>query len=261
MTQYKETLLRIKDLRYEVKGKVILNNLSVDLNDIVGTGQVATIVGPSGSGKTTLFKLLSGIIKPTSGTIEFLTRTSGGKYIKPHPGIMGVVAQKYPLFDHLTVLGNLRVTTKPKDECVELLKEFHMEDCTSKKPDQLSGGQCQRVATMQQLLCSNQYLLMDEPFSGLDLIAKCESCRWIKHTADLDESNVVICITHGIDEAIRVADYIWLLGRDKDEQGNYCGANIKEVINLNELGMTRQCCSTPKFNDMKKYIEEKFKQL
>jgi len=254
MIEYRETLLKLTDVGYSVDGKVILRNINAEIKNIVGHGQIVALLAPSGVGKTTLFKLLSGIIKPTSGSIEI--KTSEDKFTPPHEGIMGVVAQDYPLFDYATVLDNLRMVAS-KEKALEKLNHFGMIDQKDKYPCELSGGQKQRIATIQQILCSEKFILMDEPFSGLDPIAKCSVCKLIKETADHDESNTVIVVTHGIEDAIKVADTIWLLGRDTGIEGAY----IKEVISLAEKGMSWKCCSTPQLAEMASYIMSKFKDL
>lgn len=258
MLQYKETVLKITDLNYSVGGKQVIRGLNAEIRDVVGHGQVVAILAPSGVGKTTLFRLLSGIIKPTSGTIGILKedQTCG----TPRQGMVGVVAQNYPLFDHLTVFENLALVNK--DKVLETVEHFGMSEHLMKYPCQLSGGQKQRVAIIQQVLCSERFILMDEPFSGLDCIAKCDVCKLVKETADHSEQNTVIIVTHGIDDAIKVADTIWLLGRDRDAQGNIIpGAYIKETISLGEMGMAWKCCSTPKLAEMQAYIINKFKGL
>jgi len=260
-----QTLLKITDLRHSLGGKIILKNFNgkIETEKIdEGHGEIIAILGPSGVGKTTLFKILSGIIYPDKGTIELLSRKDNMKYIHPRQGVMGVVAQKYPLFKHLTVLDNLKVTKKSKDECIEMLKSFGLEEHVDKYPCELSGGQQQRIAIAQQILCSDQFLLLDEPFSGEDLLSKCEICKMLKRTADLNETNTIIVITHGIDEAIKVANKIWLIGRDRDEKKNIIpGAYIKEVVDIDAKEMSRKCCSTPQLREVSDYITNKFKDL
>jgi ABC-type nitrate/sulfonate/bicarbonate transport system ATPase subunit len=255
MLTYKETILKLTDVNYSVGGKQILRNINAEVKDVTGHGQVVAVIGPSGVGKSTLFNILSGRIKPDSGKIEIFMKEQE-EYIEPREGVMGVVAQNYPLFEFLTVLDNLLIVNK-KETVLSTVEQFGMSDHLSKYPEQLSGGQQQRIAIIQQILCSERYILMDEPFSGLDCIAKCEVCKLIKTTADHNEYNTVIVVTHGIDDAIRVADTLWLLGRDKGVPGAY----IKEVISLGEKGMAWKCCSTPELGEMSKYITNKFKEL
>jgi polar amino acid transport system ATP-binding protein/sulfate transport system ATP-binding protein len=177
---------------------------------------------------------------------------------------MGVVQQHYPLFAHRTILGNLLLVSKDKEKVYELIKRFKLEDLVSSYPCQLSGGQKQRVAIIQQILCSDRYILMDEPFSGLDLVNKCEVCKLIREVVSYHEENTVIIVTHDIPDALRVSDTIWMLGRDRDETGGVIpGAYIKHKINLIERGLSMACCPVkdPMFYDMVREINEKFIQL
>ena len=95
-----------------------------------------------------------------------------------------------------------------------LLKEFELEDKFNLYPAQLSGGQRQRCAIIQQILCSEHFLLMDEPFSGLDLLMLEKTCELITKVADMDDLNTIIVVTHDVTAACSVADHLWLMGRD-----------------------------------------------
>src|SRR5262249_52092996 len=108
----------------------------------------------------------------------------------------------------------------------------------NKYPSQLSGGQRQRVAIAQQFMCSEHLLLMDEPFSGLDLVASDKVCDLIREMALTDELKTFILVTHDISAALSVVDTIWLIGRDRDAEGKVIpGARIKATYNLIERGL------------------------
>ena len=96
---------------------------------------------------------------------------------------------------------------------MELLNEFELADKYNLYPAQLSGGQRQRCAIIQQILCSEHFLLMDEPFSGLDLIMLEKTCELIAKVADMDDLNTIIVVTHDVTAACSVADHLWLMGR------------------------------------------------
>lgn len=265
MIEYRQTLISIEDLSYSIGGKLILRDINKEIKDIVGRGQIVALLGPSGVGKTTLFNLLSGFLEPTTGRILAHMTADGVQEVHSH--IMGVVRQDYPLFEHRTVMSNLKLvckTPESKIRCELLLEQFHLADQRDKYPCQLSGGQRQRVAIIQQILCSDKYILMDEPFSGLDIIAKCEVCKLIKDVASMDEENTIIIVTHGIEDALKVADTIWMLGRDRDAQGNIVpGAYIKKDISLIERGLSMGCCAIkdPKYYDLIKEIQKDFMEL
>jgi NitT/TauT family transport system ATP-binding protein len=229
-------------------------------------GQVVGLLGPSGIGKTRLFRILAGLDKPDTGMVV----TRDGKPIQR--GTVGVVAQHYPLFAHRRVLGNLVVAGKQAglstavatEKAMALLKNFGLDEHADKYPTQLSGGQRQRVAIAQQLICSEDFLLMDEPFSGLDPIAIDRVVKFITEIAESDELKTFIVVTHDITAALEVADTIWLLGRDRDEKGTIIpGARIQASYNLIERGLAWRegVASTPEFLDLLREIREIFPRL
>src|SRR5256884_4871141 len=105
------------------------------------------------------------------------------------------------------------------EKVLKYLRRLDMVDQAQLYPAQISGGQRQRIAIAQQLLCSDHFLLMDEPFSGLDVIMEAKVCELINEIACLDELNTIIVVTHDVTAAASVADHIWLMGRDRDERG------------------------------------------
>ena len=164
-----KTLLKIDNVCLEYDGRPILNGVTAEVRDIIVPGkvqgQVVGILGPSGCGKTTLFRIIAGLHAPTSG------RVSVNGFDRPViAGEVGVVAQSYPLFEHRTVLGNLMLGARQKekdsrvahDKVIEFLRDFGLEDKLNLYPAQLSGGQRQRCAIIQQILCSEHFLLMDD---------------------------------------------------------------------------------------------------
>ncbi len=251
--------------------KPILKGLNAHIDNIqregMQQGQVVALLGPSGSGKTQLFRCIAGLQRPNSGSIRLLANKG-----EVQPGEVGVVAQHYPLFNHRTVLGNLlvaasRLIKDPKEaraKAIAMLEEFHLLDKAAFYPQALSGGQRQRIAIAQQLLCSSHFLLMDEPFSGLDPLAKRRVCETIAGVSTKHELNTMVVVTHDIESAIAIADTVWVLGRDRDAQGNPIpGARIQEVINLAEMGMAwdPDIESRPEFFELTKRIKRQFGEL
>jgi len=244
--EYRNTLLKAGNVSLTLGKNVILRDLNLEIKDLYRpgyvTGQIVGLLGPSGIGKTRLFRILSGIDKPDTGEILI-----GEKCEPVRRGMVGVVAQNYPLFEHRTVAGNLELAARAagasrsdaREKAAASLKRFCLEDRAELYPCQLSGGQRQRVAIAQQFLCSENFVLMDEPFSGLDLIAVEQVCKLIVEVANSNELNVVIVVTHDIAAAVTVADTLWLLGRDRDEHHNIIpGAKVKKTYNLAEMGLT-----------------------
>jgi polar amino acid transport system ATP-binding protein/sulfate transport system ATP-binding protein len=228
-------------------------------------GQVVALIGPSGMGKTTFFRLLAGLDKPDSGSIT----VNGGDV---HRGTVGVVAQHYPLLGHRTVLGNMMVagrqagmsSSEAAKRSNELLTFFGLADQLQKYPPQLSGGQRQRVAIAQQIICGEHLLLMDEPFSGLDLLAIQMVIDLISEIVCADDLKTFVLVTHDIVSAMQVADTIWMLGRDRDADGRPIpGARIVKTYNLMDLGLAWQkgITGTPEFVGLIQEIRALFPSL
>ena len=269
--EWRETLLTVSDVSVAYGGQAVLKNVDLQVRNVVRPGvqqsQVVGLLGPSGVGKTTLFRVLAGLSKPDSGTVLI------DEEQKPvERGMVGVVAQNYPLFAHRTVLGNLLVAGAQaglkgqagRAKAEELLSRFGLSGHGKKYPSQLSGGQRQRVAIAQQFMCSESFLLMDEPFSGLDLMAQGEVIRFIQEMSQQDEVKTFIIVTHDISAAIEVCDTLWLLGRDRDaSDAPVPGARVQASYDLIERGLAwhRDITLTPEFAQLRQEIRTLFPKL
>lgn len=228
-----ERLLTVEGLNLSYGDKVILRDVSLHVDNItrpgVSQGQVVALLGLSGSGKTQLFRCLAGLQEPTSGHVRLRSEK-----VPVKAGQVGVVQQAYPLLQHRTVWSNLMLTLhrhreksdKMIAEADRLLKHFGVFEKKSSYPAELSGGQRQRVAIIQQLLCANHFLLMDEPFSGLDVMAKQRVFDTIRAVSTADEYNTLIFTTHDLEAAVALADEIWVIGA---EQGKLGSTVIKRI--------------------------------
>jgi len=269
--EFKDTLLKAEGICVSFGDEPVLRDLNLEIKDLVrpgmSQGQVVGLLGPSGMGKTTLFRVLAGLDAPTRGTVRI--EKEG---IPVQKGMVGVVAQSYPLFAHRTILGNLIVAgdhsgegrAKVKEKALGLLDRFGLSPHASKYPSQLSGGQRQRVSIAQQFMCSEHFLLMDEPFSGLDLIAQENACEFIREMARTDELKTFILVTHDVRAACSVADTIWVLGRDRDANDKIIpGARIQAEYNLVDRGIAWQedVRDTPQFQALLHEIRALFPRL
>jgi ABC-type nitrate/sulfonate/bicarbonate transport system ATPase subunit len=260
-----ERLLTIDNLNVSYD-RPILKDLSLHIDNVVrpgmNQGQVVALLGPSGIGKTQLFRCIAGLQTPTSGSV-----TLNGTEQKVQAGQVGVVQQHYPLLNHRTIISNLKLAAREfsdaKERSLQMLERFGMLDKQNNYPGELSGGQRQRVAIMQQLLCSTHFLLMDEPFSGLDIIAKDEVSKLIHEVSVADELNTIILTTHDIDAALAVADTLWILGRDRNEKGESTGATIKAMYNLIEMDLAwhEDVRKRPNYDPLMKELTSLFKTL
>lgn len=269
--EYGPVILRVENVSLALGGNLILRDVDLTVRDLrrpgMVSGQVLGLLGPSGIGKTRLFRIVAGLDQPDKGRVLI-----GEKAVPVQRGMVGVVAQNYPLFNHRTVIDNLIVAGRQagldgkaaRAKAESFLKRFHLQDRDRLYPVQLSGGQRQRVAIAQQFMCSEHFLLMDEPFSGLDPLAVDRVAELISEVACMHELNTIVVVTHDIPAAIEVADTIVLLGRDRDEKGNVIpGARVQEVYNLIERGLAfrKGITTTPEFLDLMREILARFPTL
>ncbi|MBI4854678.1 MAG: amino acid ABC transporter ATP-binding protein [Acidobacteria bacterium] len=224
----------------------VLKNLSFSIKNIQNKPQIVSILGPSGIGKTTILRIIAALERPTSGHI-LITEDEPNKMRDVKLGDVGVVFQKYPLFDDLSVLDNLvqpgiriaKLDAKvAREQALQYLDKFELFKQSLYWPVQLSGGQRQRVAILQQLMTNKHFIILDEPFSGLDPVSITNVINLIKNIANQHTLNTFIIITHDITSALTVSDTIYLLGREVDEKGEALpGARIMKEYDLISEGL------------------------
>jgi polar amino acid transport system ATP-binding protein len=231
--------------------KPVLKDINLTEKDVVRTGhitgQVIAVVGRSGRGKSTLFKALTGLVKPKSGDVLIteLSTDDGSDAKKVSEGDVGFVDQKYTLFRHKTVeqifTYALRKTDKSKEEKQEVvnkyLGEWGLEKHRAQYPCELSGGQRQRTAIIEQILSSGHFMVLDEPFSGLDVGNIEDVKRSFASIQNDHELNTIIYSTHELRLAVELADSIYVVGYP-DETHEF--ATIVKHFDLKEMGMAWQ---------------------
>ena len=182
-----------------------------DLNFSVNKGEFVSFIGESGSGKTTFLKCLAGLEKINSGKIILNNRVLDDKttFVKPNHRKIGFIFQDYPLFPHLSVLENLKINLDGQYEknikyYVELTG---LDNLLNRYPHELSGGEQQRVCITRALIREPDLLLMDEPFSNLDVSIKSkiqsEVYKILKST-----DTTTILVTHDIKDTFDISDRI-----------------------------------------------------
>lgn len=188
-----------------------LPHFDLDVSLECPDGSLTAIVGPSGAGKTTLIRSIAGLEKPDSGSIH-LGETcwfdrAAGHFIPPHRRGLGLVFQDYTLFPHLTVLKNITFAASDPDRARSLMHDFGILHLADKKPGSISGGERQRAAFCQALARDPVLLLLDEPFSALDVATR-RSLRDLLRNLKGDLRIPVLHVTHDLDEAQFLGDDI-----------------------------------------------------
>ncbi len=242
MMTYKKEQVILKaehiNLTYD---RPILRDVSFDVHNYtrpdVQQGQIVSLVGRSGIGKTQLFKILSGLLTPDSGSVLIDSDL--------HPvvaGEVGIVPQNYILFNHRSILDNLKlgfrgssqkISEKDKlDQINGYAEKFGLKEHLKKYPMQLSGGQRQRVSIIQQILTGNRFILLDEPFSGLDPIIKDKVLDLLVEISLFNELNTLVIVSHDIENAMAISDTTFILANQEGKQGS----TITETIDLVQMG-------------------------
>ena len=226
-------ILKAENLVKKYKQRTVVNDVSFE----VSQGEIVGLLGPNGAGKTTSFYMIVGLIKPNEGTI-FLDGediTKDPMYRRAQKGI-GYLAQEASVFRKLTVEDNimaiLEMTKMSKEErhekLEELINEFSLHKVRKNRGDLLSGGERRRTEIARALAASPNFILLDEPFAGVDPIAV-EEIQTI--VAKLKKKNIGILITdHNVQETLSITDRAYLLF-----EGKILESGTPEVLASNEM--------------------------
>lgn len=211
----------------EFKGinKIFKNNIVLyDINLKLEEGNIIVFVGPSGCGKTTTVKMINRLIKPTSGQVLINGEDISNKNVIELRRNIGYVIQQTGLFPHMTIKENIGIVAKMQkmnsqeieSKTRELMEMVGLdyEKFANRYPTELSGGQQQRVGIARTLITNPDIILMDEPFSALDPITRSQLQDELLNI-QTQFKKTIIFVTHDMDEAIKIADKICIMGKGR----------------------------------------------
>ncbi|MBQ8271406.1 MAG: LPS export ABC transporter ATP-binding protein [Tidjanibacter sp.] len=215
--------LYTSDLVKKYKSRTVVNHVSIDVKQ----GEIVGLLGPNGAGKTTTFYMIVGLVKPNDGRI-FLEDEDGATteitkmpvYKRAQMGV-GYLAQEASVFRGLTVEDNLKAVLEmtgyskeyQRQRVEELLDEFRLQKVRKNKGIQLSGGERRRTEIARAVAINPKFILLDEPFAGVDPIAV-EDIQSIVRT--LKDKNIGVIITdHNVHETLSITDRTYLLFEGK----------------------------------------------
>ncbi len=210
--------LSAKDLVKTYRGRTVVDHVSVEVEQ----GEIVGLLGPNGAGKTTSFYMIVGFVRPEMGEIylDGLEITKDPMYRRAQKGI-GYLPQEASVFRKLSVEDNIKAVLElgnlsKADQAAKLeslIEEFHLERVRKNRGDLLSGGERRRTEIARALASDPKFILLDEPFAGVDPIAV-EDIQTI--VAKLKEKNIGILITdHNVQETLSITDRAYLLFEGK----------------------------------------------
>ena len=209
--------LTASDLRKEYNGRLVVGGVSITVN----AGEVVGLLGPNGAGKTTSFYMIVGLIKPDSGKvlIDLDDITGQPVYMRARAGI-GYLPQEASVFRNLTVRENINLVwqehgkRKLANELTdELLRQFKITHIADTKGYSLSGGERRRVEIARALTLKPKFILLDEPFSGIDPIAVADIQLMIHELKD--QGYGILITDHNVRETLSITDRTYLIHSGK----------------------------------------------
>jgi len=207
-------ILRTEEIKKAYKGREVVKGVTIEVKQ----GEIVGLLGPNGAGKTTSFYMIVGLVKPDSGRVFLDDKeiTKVPMYKRSKMGI-GYLPQEVSVFRKLSVEDNilaiLQMTelskTKQKERLEELLNEFGLQHVRKNLGNKLSGGEKRRTEIARGLAINPKFILLDEPFAGVDPIAVEDIQRIV---LDLQKKNIGILITdHNVQETLGIVDRAYLL--------------------------------------------------
>lgn len=220
-------ILKTTELTKSFKGQIAVNSISLSIEE----NSVYGLLGPNGAGKSTILKMISGILKPTSGNIEF----DGHDWSRNDLKEIGALIENPPLYDNLTAYENLKVRTLAlglsDTRIPEVLGMVQLANTGKKKAGQFSLGMKQRLGIALALLAQPKLLILDEPTNGLDPLGIQELRELIRSFPS--KGITVILSSHILSEVELIADHIGIIAEGKLGYESYIDKNV----NLEEIFM------------------------
>lgn len=237
-----EPLISVQGVSLKYGENLILRDINAVFKNVVRPGmtqgQVIALIGKSGIGKSQLFRILSGLMKPTTGKVLVDIDQH-----EVNPGEVGIIPQNYILFPHRSIYHNLKCgsshspvkrSSEEQDALIQkYADDFQLTEHLSKYPAQLSGGQRQRVSIIQQVLTDNKFILLDEPFSGLDTVMVDKVIDLLIKISVLNELNTLVIVSHDIPSSLAIADDVCILAKQEGKEG----ATIVKQYDLKSMGL------------------------
>ena len=200
--------LRIEDLTLSFDGTTILDRININVRE----GEFIALLGPSGCGKSTILNVLSGLLKPDSGTVsvdgETVTGVSGHFAYMPQSDLL---LPWKTILENVTLYGQINHSKKEaREKALSEFKTFGLDGYENAYPGELSGGMRQRAAFLRTALCRADILLLDEPFGALDVITRNDMQDWLLKLRN-EFKQTTLLVTHDIEESMYLADRILIL--------------------------------------------------
>ena len=229
MVEVNNRSLKIKDIYKSYRKHRAVNGISIEIKQ----GEIVGLLGPNGAGKTTTFNIITGLIKPDAGSVylDDINITDMPMYQRARHGL-GYLTQESSVFRKLTVAENIMAILEMmplseqqrQDRLKSLLQELSISHLADKKAHSISGGERRRVEVTRALVTNPAFLLLDEPFTGIDPIARADIQQVV---VNLKERGIGVLLTdHNVREALEITDRAYVVYEGKV----FASGTPKEIV-------------------------------